>query len=104
MAIPRVPRPAKFLYETGLLFEINREVLHPLGLALETVVNEETGEVEMGCLQDFRADPEGVVFDDAALKEGTAKILKFMREEGQERIASRKKGLGYVIQPLPDHD
>ena len=35
--IKRVADPAKLLLETGLLFDINRSILHPLGLALEVV-------------------------------------------------------------------
>jgi len=30
----RVPNGAKLLHEAGLIYKINREILHPLGLAL----------------------------------------------------------------------
>ncbi len=36
--IKRVKDPAKLLIKTGLLFEINRRVLHPFGLAMEVIV------------------------------------------------------------------
>jgi len=39
--IKRIAEPGQYLMDTGLLFEINRRVLHPFGLALEVIVHEE---------------------------------------------------------------
>jgi len=67
-----VKDPAKFLIETGLLFEINRTILHPLGLSLAFHIENDmhmnkklvnSGKEEVRCsLLDFRNDEEGVVF------------------------------------------
>ena len=32
----------------GFLQEVNREFFHPLGLALEVIINDETGEESLG--------------------------------------------------------
>lgn len=45
----------------GLLQELNRQFLHPLGLALEVVV-EDDGSERFGNVWDYRDDPEGIVF------------------------------------------
>lgn len=49
--------------EIGYLQEINRLFLHPLGLALEVVVNED-GSERLGGIWDYRDDPEGIYFAD----------------------------------------
>ncbi len=47
----------------GLLQEVNRKFFHPLGLAIEIVVNEETGKAEgFGRVWDYRDDPEGMFY------------------------------------------
>jgi hypothetical protein len=73
--LKRIENPAEFLMTTGLLFEINRRVLHPLGLALEISLDDETGESRIGGIWDYREDPEA-----------------------DRKIAERKALLGYVVQ------
>ena len=46
----------------GYLQELNRLFLHRLGLALEVIVDEETGEEKLGGVWDFQEDPEGILF------------------------------------------
>lgn len=53
--------------ELGFLHEINRQVLHPVGLALEVIVDEQTGEEELGGVWDYRDDAEGIFFDNETL-------------------------------------
>jgi len=50
--------------EKGYLQEANRLFFHPLGLALEVIVDEEDGSMKLGGIWDYRNDPEGIVFDD----------------------------------------
>lgn len=52
----------KEFQDMGLLAELNRTFLHPLGLALEININDETGEVKLGGIWDYRDDPEGMLF------------------------------------------
>jgi hypothetical protein len=48
--------------DQGYLQEVNRLVLHPAGLALEVVVNED-GTEQLGGVLDCREDPEGIWHD-----------------------------------------
>ena len=48
----------------GYLQEANRLFFHPLGLALEVIVDEEDGSVKLGGIWDSRDDPEGIVFNE----------------------------------------
>lgn len=93
----------KFLLDSGLLFEINRTVLHPLGLALAVMVSDD-GDCKFDGLWDSREDPEGIIFTDEVLKEGTEKHLKYLREEGFEKLQQRYEKLGYVRQEKHDRE
>jgi hypothetical protein len=94
-AINRIPA-GKFLYESGLLFEINRTILHPLGLALEVVVDGDN--VTVGDLWDYREDEEGMLYDPATFAAGRAKHLGMMAKWGYEAHMKRKAALGYIVQ------
>ena len=54
---------AKEFQELGYLQEVNRRFLHPLGLALEVIRDDESGEVSFGGVWDSRDDIEGIIFD-----------------------------------------
>lgn len=49
--------------ELGFLQEANRQFFHPLGLALEVVVDED-GEESLGNIWDYRDDPEGILYSE----------------------------------------
>ena len=79
----------------GYLQELNRLFLHPLGLALE-VVQEEDGTERLGGIWDSRDDPEGIVYSEppsAAKGQAVAAALK-------ARWGPRHRKLDYFIQPL----
>lgn len=98
-AEPRyVPDVGKFLVDSGLLFEINRRVLHPLGMALECAVDEKPGHSKIGNVWDYRDDPEGIRFGDDEFKSGLAKLRRFMAEFGDRKLAQRRAILGFVVQ------
>jgi len=81
----------------GLLQEVNRQFFHPLGLALEIVVEKGTGEKILGGIWDYRNDPEGLRFKEVN-EEKTRKVEKL--RTGKAKI--RKNKLGYVVQPVED--
>jgi hypothetical protein len=81
----------------GYLAEVNRRILHPLGLAL-TVEADEQGALRLAGVQDHREDPEGVYFADPRNLAG--KAAKVAAEERRRRPA-REAALGYWVQPLP---
>jgi len=97
--IPNIPNPTEFLCDTGLLFEINRQIMHPLGLALSIVVSDEPlgGQVPTFSIQDFRDDPEGVLFDPDVFGEAEEKLARFM-ETNAERLRIRQENLGFLFQ------
>ena len=90
--------PLSFLVEKGLLFEINRSILHPLGLALAFVYDGVGGESMQ--ILDERDDPEGFIFLEETLNHGYAKLESFMEEYGYSKLASRKAELGFIVQEL----
>lgn len=87
--------PLQFLRDNGLLFEINRSVLHPLGLALQVSPD---GEAEL--LQ--TDDPAGVLFAQGEFLDGEAKLMDFMDREGSSRLVARRAILRFVDQVDPD--
>lgn len=88
----------------GYLQELNRTFLHPLGLALEVKVDEETGDEIFGEVWDSRDDPEGIVF---GMKDSDEERIqrfkihaKYVDTEREKRVKVRKEGLGFVIEPI----
>jgi len=89
--------------EKGYLQELNRNFLHPLGLALEIIIND-SGEETLGGIWDYRDDPEGMIYDiNNSTTERIEKFLKnkkFIDEEFKQRFKNRKKILGFKIEPI----
>ena len=80
--------------EFGLLQEINRLFLHPLGLALE-IVQEDDGTERLGGIWDYRDDKEGMLFgDDMVDEEKRMRVMQFMFDQHRKR----EKSIGYVVQ------
>lgn len=87
----------KEFVDGGYLFKVNRDVLHPLGLAL-TIVEEDDGSCTFGEIMDCRDDLDGIIFDeiDADLKHKHDLI----NAETTKRILPRSNALGYWVQPV----
>jgi hypothetical protein len=82
----------------GLLQEINRQFLHPMGLALEVVINSETGEEELGGIWCCWDDAEGILFDEFTndMKNKAQRVQVIRANKESRRLAS----LGFIIQPI----
>lgn len=80
--------------EGGFLQEANRLFFHPLGLALEVVV-EDDGTEHLGGVWDYRDDPEGVVFGDGMIE--PAKVAH-VESERLRHVATRRAMFGASIQ------
>jgi hypothetical protein len=92
--------PIKEFREKGYLQELNRQFLHPLGLALEVIVDEETGKEKLGGIWDYRNDPEGILYNDKILNnEDNFNRAKKIQEEFRKKIQYRKEKYGFHIQP-----
>ena len=87
--------PIQFLKENGLLFEVNRAILHPVGLTLQVG---EDGSVEL--LQ--TDDPAGMVFTQEEFQRGESALREYLEREGASKMASRRAFLQYVHQTDPD--
>ena len=87
--------PIEDFCDLGFLQEVNRLVLHPLGLALEVTV-EADGTEHISGVQDYRDDPEGMAFAEVSR-------AKAMRVAAllDARSEAREAALGYIVQPVP---
>lgn len=90
----------KEFVEQGYLLEVNRKFFHPLGLALAVEIDD-NNEYALEGIQDFRSDPEGIVFDDVIMQDKDRIALADKIEE-QRRIKEihRLNSLGFSIQPF----
>lgn len=90
--------PVKDFWELGLIQEINRKFLHPMGLALVMVKSKGTlGEpFYFMRIRDCRNDPEGIYFSD--LDESDLKKAEAVKALFESKKDARIKELGYFIQ------
>jgi len=91
--------PIKEFRAQGYLQELNRQFLHLLGLALETVIDNETGDEKLGGVWDYREDPEGMLFGEGLLSLQNAERID---AEKTSKAKVRRKLFGNVsgIQPI----
>ena len=90
--------------QQGYLQELNRQFLHPLGLALEVKIDE-NGNETLGGIWDYRDDPEGIAYD---LKNSIKERIETFRrkfnnieKQKKEKGEYRKKSLGFIVEPIP---
>lgn len=81
--------------ELGFLQEANRQFFHPLGLALEVVVDAD-GTWRLGGIQDYRDDPEGYLFASGGDADKQARVSA---EYDRHRLV-RQRLMGAVVQPI----
>lgn len=94
-AIDKFP---KFLVDNGLIFEINRKVLHPLGLAMVVDVDRNNKrKLAITALLETE-DQEGFLYDEEAYNVGMEKLQKFLSKEGQARLDARLAKYGFAEQ------
>ena len=91
--------------EKGYLQEVNRQFLHPLGLALE-VRQDIDGSERLGKIWDYRKDKEGIYYN---LKNSTQERInkfkekaKFINDEFSRIGEGRSRKLGFKIEPIPE--
>jgi hypothetical protein len=91
----------------GYLQEVNRRFLHPLGLALEVLVDEEGNET-LGGIWDYRDDEMGIIYNyeesNSDRKERMNSNKKFIDSEWKKRTKKRKSLLGYDIEKVEISD
>lgn len=95
--------------EQGYLRELNRQFLHPLGMALEVIgpTEEEVAGGNdfpefFGGVWDYREDPEGMAFDESMLATPQAlEQARAVRALRAAKVATRLAKLGFDVQPVP---
>jgi hypothetical protein len=89
--------------EKGYLQEVNRKFLHPLGLALEIIVDD-NGIEKLGGIWDSREDEEGIYYNLSESDEERIERFKtnedFVNNELNSRKEKREKLLGFNIEPI----
>ena len=87
----------RFLHDSGLLFKVNQQLLHPHGLGLEADIRDG---VCMGFkpLVDKRNEEVGVLYQRAEFKEQRLRFLEYMRMSGSDKLKLRQEKLGFVVQ------
>jgi hypothetical protein len=92
----------KFLIDNGLIFEINRKVLHPLGLAMIVDIDRNNKrKLSITGLAETE-DEDGFIYDEEAFTIGTEKYQKFLDRGGQDRLDARKAKYGFIEQDKVD--
>jgi hypothetical protein len=87
----------KYMLDNGLLFEINRRVLHPLGLSM-VIDLDWTNKKKLAITALVQTeDYEGCLFDEEAFEVGESNYAKYLRKEGG-RLEERKNKFGFVEQ------
>jgi len=94
---------AEFLYASGLLFEINRRVLHPLGMALAVECDNDDNVVGFGGLQRPEAGKEtGMWYESTTLASASAKLAKWRFDNEATDLEQRRlESRCWIEQPLP---
>lgn len=82
-----------YLVDTGLLAELNRQMLHPFGMAL-CIAQGGLG------LKDYRAEPERALLDRAVAAQARGRFESFLREMGFAQMDRRARKLGWSTQPV----
>lgn len=97
--------------DLGLLQEINRRLLHPMGFALSVMKRDLGGpqKWEFCEVWDCREDPEGLTYAPSVLDNDEAREKKAMVDSLlKSKQAVRRARLGFVVQPIPldpsEHD
>lgn len=98
MSDDRKKMTVKDFRAAGYLQELNRQFLHPLGLALE-VVRQANGEERFGLVWDSREDSQGFAYGPDTIE--IPKAIRVEREMEDKRRA-RQASLGYYIQPYSE--
>lgn len=91
----------KELFDHGLLFEINRSFLHPLGYSMSYKPSSGTEDADSLILQKTN-DAEGVLYDEKNFMEGASKFSVFMKNIGNDIIKRRLDVKGFIRQTRSD--
>lgn len=85
--------------DEGFLQELNRQFLHPLGLAIEVVIDDEN-KMTFGEVWDYRDDPEGLMYSEGDIDSEFRRKVNNVKGLADEKAQTRQAKLGWVVQPV----
>ncbi len=88
----------KDFVELGFLQELNRQFLHPAGMALSVQVDDE-GTYTFGRVWDCRDDPEGLIYVKGVLDKSKEVEYKKLHDS---KFMTRQSKFGWSVQPSDD--
>jgi hypothetical protein len=100
MSLPKIENPVQFLVDNGILFEVNRQVLHPLGLELHFRLDD-NGMITAIDLMDNRDSTLPISFTPEDFQAGRTKYETYLNEHGRRNMQKRRQ-VGMVIQTGPN--
>lgn len=84
--------------DLGILQELNRQFLHPLGLAIFVTVADDGKVLQIGGVYDFRDDPDGVLYANLSYEElKKAERFEILRSTQHAKRQARHR---FLVQPL----
>lgn len=86
--------------DCGLLQEINRLLLHPMGLALAVEADASNAVTRIVGVLDMRSDPEGYVFGDGD-EDVRARKAACVGAMFEAKRAARERAFGWHVEPPP---
>ena len=99
MSLPKIENPVEFLIDHGILFEMNRQVLHPLGLELHFRLDDD-GRITAIDLLDNRGGEQPISFSQEDFAAGRARYEAYLADHGRRNMQKRRQ-VGMVIQTGP---
>jgi hypothetical protein len=97
------PIPLSKLQDSGLIFEINRQILNPLGMMLEVRRDASNVSNPVDTLVLYESpDSEGILFTPESFSDGVSRFNLYMKKEGEARVMSRMKTTGFLRQTRSD--
>lgn len=85
--------------DEGFLQELNRQFLHPLGLALEVLIDDDN-KVTFGEVWDYRDDPEGLMYSQGDIDSEFVRKANNVKSLAESKARHRQSKLGWVVQPV----
>lgn len=97
MSDKTIPNPENFLEITGVLFQINKTILNPMGYSLSLVVTTKDEEKDYK-LELFKTDsPLGYMLHPEDFERGEGQWKAFC-DENKQTVVTRMKSLGFITQ------
>lgn len=96
----KVKNWVRFLVDNGLIAEINKKVLHPIGLTMEVGIHPDNRRrlAIDGIFEVEDDDDEGFLYDEETLEYNSKKFDAYIRPQKKSLIKSRKEKIGFVVQ------